>query len=649
MSLQRQLLALVWIIGLMCFGLMLFVNLSTMQGKLNEQQQQTVAQVEQMTRLSLEAQSQRQLTQTLPRLLEQALKNPTLHSITVTLFSPQSTLIERNAQARSRAPHWFTKAFPVEQNTLEETVFFSDGGQANLRLVSSEFYVQDQLWILFKRLVLIYLLAVVMIGAVASMVVGKLIRPLAAIEKQAKAIERKDFTVRSPVPKTRELGRAVSALNHMSDIIYKRFKDNARQLQSLKTQIQQDPETGVFSRRFTLQQIEGRIAEGRQQYALIVLRLTHASQVRRSYGFPIWSEMVKASISILESSFKAFQPTLGRISEHEFAVLIPAVLPADIHQQIRACNQQMKQLHGKGIAPTPEVCTIAGCVIQPQDNASTLLTRIDNMLRQTESEGMNGYIWRANVEPSGMMRTGQEWVALLKDRIRRKALVIERQTLVNSVGGNPIHYEVYARLNDEVDQQMSAGNFLPVIEQFNLGAELDLAVLETALAQDFDAPVSINVSLASIHDTMFVSRLAGLSSEQRKKVVIEIPETHYQREPKAVQAFVKILRSLGIEFGMDNLGNAKIKLDYIAKLRPNYVKLSPALCQAKDQESLHMVTIICNTVHNLEIPVYATVVESQQQLLQLHETGIDGFLGYINNPGNQMKTPSQPQAQPLAD
>ncbi|GLS84478.1 EAL domain-containing protein [Paraferrimonas haliotis] len=631
MSLQRQLLALVWLVSCIGFGLMLFVNLNTMQSKLLEEQFSIVDQVEQIAQLSLQSQPESSFISFVPTLLKQAHSNPNIKSIELELFSPTSTFQENSVISGSRAPNWFAGLFTSESFENRIQLALQDGSQANLTIVSNPFHITDQVWVLFKRLVLIYALAIIFIGMVATLILRKLVKPLAAIERQAKAIENRDFTFRSELPKARELRNAIEAINHLSDIIYKRFKDNASQVQSLKNQVQLDPETGISNRRHTIQQIEGRIAERKQQYAIIMLRLAQPDRIRKNYGFPVYNDLVKASIKSLDANFRKFQPLLGRLSENEFCVLIPAVLPGDINAQIKLCVEQLKKLHEQGISPNQEIFAIAGCVIQPQDNASSLLTRVDNMLRKVETESVNGYSWRAQNEQLEIMRTGQEWVALLKDRIRKKAVLVEHQPLVTSIGGHALHYELYARLNDEVDKTMNAGSFLPVIEQFNLGTELDLAVLEDALTKELDARMSLNVSLSTIQDTLFLSRLASLTAAQIAKIQFEFPETYYQREPQTVMSFIKIIRSLNIPFGIDNIGNAGINLDYIAKLRPAYVKLSPALCLASDQDSLQMVTIVCNTVHNLEIPVYATAIENQDQLLKLYDTGIDGFQGYINN------------------
>ena len=91
-----------------------------------------------------------------------------------------------------------------------------------------------------------------------------------------------------------------------------------------------------------------------------------------------------------------------------------------------------------------------------------------------------------------------------------------------------------------------------------------------------------------------------------------------------------VLRSLGFGFGSDNLGQGNLALDYVSVLRPNYVKLAPAICRQVDEHNISVITAIANTVGNLNIPLYATNVETETQLQLLQAAGINGFQGFIN-------------------
>ncbi|MBY4675567.1 EAL domain-containing protein [Marinobacterium arenosum] len=634
MTLYRQLLLLLWFTMVISLAAVLFLNVRSSSESLQIQSQVNTESA--LTSLGMRlAPLLEPLDKTAVEVtLNAAFDGAFYRRMSVDIFATEETLVRENRADPEGVPGWFINLFDIEPALASAPVASGWTESAEIRIEGHPGFVQQQLWQLSLELLALYGSLFVVIALIGSLGVRVLIRPLRQIEHQAQAIEDKDFSYRVPEPRTQELKRVVFAMNRLSDILNERFTANARQLKALHQRLQQDEETGVANRQHLLNELEARQAEGEKTHAFIALRQLKGETVRKSYGYPNWLALIQQAVGLLRQHFDRPDSLVGRISEYEFGVLVPVLPSDDLSHSLAELSKRLSALQLPGAVAEQAHFSLAGTLVESQDGVGSLLTRVDTLLREVDALGVDRFVWStAAPDTANVLRTGQAWVELLRRRIADRALTLSHQPVVQALAGPAVQSEVYVRLLDESGQEMRAGAFLPVIEQFNLGAELDLAVLDKILQEQGETPLVLNLSLSSMRDTGFISRLAALTAGQAGALFIEFPESHLQREPEAVDSFVQILRSLKLRFGIDNVAGGGLELDYVARLRPDYVKIAPAICRAQDDASLTLLTGVCNTVHNLAIPVYATVVESEQQLNRLQETGIDGFQGYINEGG----------------
>ncbi|MCV6589566.1 MAG: EAL domain-containing protein [Marinobacterium sp.] len=651
MTIYRQLLLLIWMTMVISLLTVLTVNLQSSADSLQSQQRLNINSALTALGMRLSPHLDPVDPVSVEVNLNAAFDGAYYRRIQVEIFETEQVLERHNNAQPAGVPDWFIGLFDIQPYRAVAPVASGWTESAEITIEGHTGFVYRQLWRLSTDLLLLYGTLFILIALLSSIGLRALVRPLQQIEHQARAIENRDFSYRVPEPRTRELRRVVAALNRLTGILSERFSENAGQLEQLHNRLQQDSETGLANRRYLLNTFEARLADPDSDFALIMVRLQQADSLRKRYGYQRWMTLVNSCVEQLQAAFGQPDMMIGRMSEAEFAVLLPALPEETRNPALHKLQQALQALHEQGIAPEAELFSLAGTAVQQGDSIGTVLTRLDNLLREARARGADQLCWDEG-DNHQTWRTGQAWVELLRQRIEARALTLRHQPLVAELGGAPLHNEIYVRLLDEQGAEMNAGTFLPVVEQFELGAQLDLAVLEKMLESNSDTlesnntvlksnsaplksnngtPQALNVSLSALRDTAFLSRLAALTSAQRRQICIEFPETHLQREPDAVASFTSILHSLGLSFGIDNVASGALSLDYIARLRPHYVKVAPALCRAPDDAGLALMTGVCNTVHNLDIPVYATVVENEVQLERLEATGINGFQGYIND------------------
>ncbi|MBD1390609.1 EAL domain-containing protein [Neiella sp. HB171785] len=556
-------------------------------------------------------------------------------SIEVTVFANDEILRKDNQAQPAGVPAWFTNLFEIAPVVAEAPITNGWTEVASIRIEAHPGFVQAQLWRLSMHLLTFYGSLFAFVSLLMMLVLRIVIkRPLAQIESQVNAIEQREFGYRIPLPRTRELRQVVKALNHLTGILSEQFKANAAQLLTMKTRLQQDPETQVANRRHLINELQSRMSD-QQPQAVVILSLHDRDKIRKHYGYKQWLDLLQQSVESLRQVFSDQQVMIGRLSETDFAVLIPVLPEQDLSEPLAKVAHHMDQLHQQGIAPLPSSCALAGVPVAADDSVTDVFTRLDQALRDAEQQGQNPWLWRSNTEEQPL-RSGQQWVSLLRQRIVQQELQLRKQPLVAELNGPPLHQEVYAGIKDENGTPLNAAIFVPVLEQFDLGCDLDRAVLAMLQQQaPFDTPQVVNVSLSSIRDTHFLQALAEVPTAERSNLVIELAEVYMSRDYVAVQSFVAVLRSLGYRYGVDNIGVGTgfdaADLKYLKEIRPDYLKLAAALCRQVDEQNLTLVAGVVNTARNLDIPVYATAVEQEAQLAALQSCGIQGFQGYINN------------------
>lgn len=642
MTLYRQVLVLLMVMTIVSLSAVMMLNIKSSSESLRVQQQVSIESA--LTALGMRLAP---VLQPYDRALAEstmlaAFDGAFFRSIDVEIYENGEHLRKVNQAQPAGVPAWFTNFFVIQPVLAEAPITTGWNEVATVRIEGHPGFVQAQLWQLSVHLLTFYGSLFVVMSLLAVLVLRVVIkRPLSQIEQQVAAIEQREFGFRIPLPGTRELRQVVKALNHLTGILSEQFKANASQLASLQNRVQQDPETKVANRRHLINELQSRLSD-QQPQAVVMLSLHDRDKIRKHYGYKQWLDLMQQSVESLRQEFDEQQVMIGRLSETDFAVLIPVLPEQDLSEPLARVAQHMDKLHSKGTAPFASTCAIAGVPVATDDNVTDVFTRLDQALRDAEQQGQNPWLWRTDSSKAEKLRSGQQWVNLLRRRLQQGELQLRVQSLVAELGGAALHDEVYAGIADEDGKPLNAAIFVPVIEQFDLGCELDQAVLlqirekiNASAADGGAVAVAINVSLSSIRDTRFLQSLAQVPAAERKQIIVELAEVYISRDQAAVDSFVTVLRSLGYRIGIDNVGTATEQdaagLAYLKLLRPDYLKLSAALCRQIDEQNLSVVTAVATTARNLDIPVYATAVEQQEQLAALQACGIQGFQGFINS------------------
>ena len=185
------------------------------------------------------------------------------------------------------------------------------------------------------------------------------------------------------------------------------------------------------------------------------------------------------------------------------------------------------------------------------------------------------------------------------------------------------------------------GAFIPVFEKNGFVGKLDLYIYEETCAflkRCMDAgiplhPVSINLSRVGFYNPNLCSSLCEIADKYqvpRKYLELEVTETAYTNDCKAIFSVLEKLREEGFRILMDDFGSGYSSLNMLKEAPIDEIKLDMRFLSADDpygraENILHMVIAMGN---QMKLSVIAEGVETQSQKDMLQNFACNKAQGY---------------------
>ncbi|PSJ40193.1 GGDEF domain-containing protein [Zobellella endophytica] len=457
-----------------------------------------------------------------------------------------------------------------------------------------------------------------------------LLKPLSLIRQQAKEIELHHFGKSIPVPATRELKDVVVAINNMAGMLEVQFREQADEAERLRQRAFLDETSGLGNRAYFVSQASSWISEGIQgSVALVAVDILE--KVYQDEGFSSRDRMVRAIAENLQRICKRYGDyTLARISADEYAILLPETDGERLLALGNEINQSVSELIVNPVGGA-ELSVIGMVVISRGDTVSGLLTAADNALNKARMRQDGGIVVEQDKVEGAIGRLA--WKQLVENAIRTDSFALSVQKVMNFTG-ETFHRELYVGMESD-GVKYSAGQFMPVVEQFKLGVELDMHILRQALqmlAADAALKLAINLTKQSCASSTFWRQAGELLQQYRpvlSRLAFELPESLFVNHPEVVNEYIG---QLDVAWGIDHFGRHFDMLGKLSMLRPSYVKIDHAYTSQVMEEHYDdaFLAAVCRAAHNIGALTIATRVESRDQVDRLSRLHIDAYQGFIS-------------------
>ena len=185
------------------------------------------------------------------------------------------------------------------------------------------------------------------------------------------------------------------------------------------------------------------------------------------------------------------------------------------------------------------------------------------------------------------------------------------------------------------------GDFIPLFEGNGLISVVDNFVWAEAAEQvarwreefGFTLPVSVNLSRADVFDPKLPSRLVKLVESNRLRfgdIKLEVTESAYTENSRALLDVISHLREIGFEIEMDDFGSGYSSLNMLSAMPIDVLKMDMKFVRniENNPTDFRLMTLILDIAKYLRLHVVAEGVETEGQLALLRNAGCELVQGY---------------------
>jgi EAL domain-containing protein (putative c-di-GMP-specific phosphodiesterase class I)/HAMP domain-containing protein len=548
------------------------------------------------------------------------------------LLAADQQIIREHTSLPRRVPAWFVNLGLFEGAKYDAVLTSGWLQLGHLYVEGHPGQAYYELWQGMSRLATWFLACFLLVWGLLVLALRYLLKPLHDIEKQAREIELHHFGKAIPLPATRELREVVAAINNMAGKLELQFKEQADEAERLRHKAFLDETSGLGNRAYFVSQTQSWINES-SRGAVMLVSVDMLERLYQDEGFEARDQMIKAVADSLRQICRRFgEYALARISAHEYALLVPESDAERLGMLGEEINRSIAELVVDPVN-SQHLSVVGTAVVHNGDDVSKLLTRADNALNKARMDKAGAVVVEGQQAEDTMGRLA--WKQLVEDALSEGNFEFSTQSVLD-FGGQSFHDELFVRIVKE-GVTYNASQFLPVVEQFKLGRQLDLHILEQALVRLAAQPelkLAVNLTQQSCHQPDFwegVSLLLERHGKVAARLFLELPESAFAF---GKQWLTMPLASLKVAWGIDHFGRHFDLLTQLGELRPHYVKLDHGYTSQVAEPGFDdaFLAAVCRAAHNMGAVTIATRVETEPQVRLLKTLHVDAYQGFISPP-----------------
>lgn len=373
--------------------------------------------------------------------------------------------------------------------------------------------------------------------------------------------------------------------------------------------------------------------------AFLLAGVNDLTLINETYGFDVGDEVITIVGKRLARVLRG-KDCIGRFSSNKFGL----VLHNCKAEGVEAIARRLMAAIGDSILDTSVGAVAAtisiGAVILPDDatGAQSAVGRALSALdvaRVNRGDQFSFYVpcERKETERKQNVAIADDIIRALNDR----RMMIALQPIVTSRSHEPELYECLLRMRRMDGSVVSAGEFIPVAEQFGLAKLIDHRVLELAIELLRTMPkvkLALNVSAATTTNPEWISALESLTGKDRsilERITIEITETTAISDVKAAIEFVSSLKTLGCRVALDDFGAGYTSFRSLRDLGVDMVKIDGSFIEnlGTNAEDEMFVRTLIDLARSFGVVTVGEWVGDERTVQLLEKAGVSYMQGYF--------------------
>jgi diguanylate cyclase (GGDEF)-like protein len=396
-----------------------------------------------------------------------------------------------------------------------------------------------------------------------------------------------------------------------------------------------DPATGLGNRRELMRSLDEAL-EDRARGVFLVLDLDHFKRVNDLHGHLAGDKvLLRVAEALVKSSPNG--ACCARTGGDEFAVLLPGVdgdAAEEIARKILGMLSEPVFFEGSQVQATASIglTSLNGC-----RDEETALSQSDVALYAAKRAGRNGFAWfdeALDREISDRLKLEED----IRGGIKAGQFVPFFQPLVDLTSRQIIGFEALARWRSPTRGLLEAEAFIETAERTGLIGPLTMSVLEQALKEARSWPahlkLAVNISPVQFREQDLaeqILKILALTGFAASRLEIEITEGSLLEDRAQVLTIIRSLKNVGVTISLDDFGTGYASLAQVNRLPLDRIKIDKSFITTivKSEQTAAIVSTIAGLGHNLNVPITAEGVESEQIRNALADFGCSEAQGWL--------------------
>ena len=396
--------------------------------------------------------------------------------------------------------------------------------------------------------------------------------------------------------------------------------------------------TGLLDRKSFVGRARERLTQPLRQ-TLVVADLDRLRRLNEALGHDRADLVLAALGSRLAAAFGA-DAIMARVGEDEFAIMVSGI--ADPAEKLRKALEQPLRIAGFDILPTLAIGAVEADGGEDAPDAAELLRRAELAVEAAKGAGRGGgAAYGRSMESDGLSQLALE--SDLRGAIARGEVVPYYQPVVRLSDGALSGFEALCRWRHPRRGLIPPDDFLPLVEELGMMAELGAHMLNTSARQlavwrqshpaAGNLTVSVNLSTGEIDRPGLIDDVTGLIQKHRLppgSLKLEITESDIMRDPDGAAKILRALRAGGAGLALDDFGTGFSSLSYLTRLPFDTLKIDRYFVRTMgaNEGSAKIVRSVIKLGQDLNLEVVAEGVENSIMASQLMEQGCDYGQGF---------------------
>ncbi|MEN9479301.1 MAG: hypothetical protein RLZZ298_696 [Pseudomonadota bacterium] len=427
-------------------------------------------------------------------------------------------------------------------------------------------------------------------------------------------------------------------------VVFRDVSSQRRMLENINWQVGHDALTGLPNRVLLADRFQLALAVAARQNKLLAVcfvDLDEFKPINDRLGHHVGDDLLVQVARRLEEEMRG-EDTVARLGGDEFVLLLGNM------DDTAAIERALGRLLDCVAAPyniDDQILNISmsvGVAVFPNvgSDPDTLLRHADVAMYQAKQSGGNRF---------HLFEPGQDWLdksqqqllAALQQALQRGEFRLHYQPKVNMRTGKVLGLEALIRWEHPERGLLGPGEFLPILEDSHLIADIGEWVIEEALQQidewqrqGLGWPVSVNIAPRHFLQAGFVdyleSALSRYAEVPKGWLELEILESAALDDISRMGSIISQCRSLGVGFALDDFGTGYSSLTYLKKFAVDTLKIDRSFVKdmLDNSEDLALVEAVVSLAKVFQLNVIAEGVEVDEQGVLLMRMGCDVAQGY---------------------